>query len=321
MQLSQTWTSLQCVTEIVPIFNANTKKQDSNTAANRSKPKANKMAETSSSTTDQQQHSKPNKRSKNRHDKNGKKGANDDNKKLSRALSWALRHGATDLGWPMTSDGYVPVDEVLNSSHPRFKGKVTMEAIQEMVVTNDKQRFKLQERPRHLYYPAAKLDSNNTNEDLNEDANEDANDSETVSNTDKMILCIRANQGHSLTIVDPNLLFERQITLEDLESLSCVVHGTYFKPWNIIQTAGLNKMNRTHIHLAAGMDAISGMRKNCTVFIYIDAAKCIKDGIILFQSDNGVILTAGPNEQGILPVEYFSHVTDSQGKILMDNRK
>ena len=247
---------------------------------------------------------------------NSRVSTNDHNKKWSRALSWALRHGAiTQLGWPMTPDGFVPVDVILNSSHPRFKDKVSLEAIQEMVANNDKQRFKLQERPKHLYYTTEKSGSHNLNEE-NENSNVD-----TTTSGNAMILCIRANQGHSIDIVDPNLLFDRQMTLEDLESLPCVVHGTYYKAWNIIQNLGLNKMNRTHIHLAAGMDAISGMRKDCTVFIYVNAAKCIEDGVVLFQSDNGVILTAGPNEEGTLPVDYFSHVTDNKGKVLMDNRK
>lgn len=39
-------------------------------------------------------------------------------------------------------------------------------------------------------------------------------------------------------------------------------------------------MNRNHIHMAAGLlgesDVISGMRKTCNLYIYIDAAKAIQ---------------------------------------------
>jgi RNA:NAD 2'-phosphotransferase (TPT1/KptA family) len=63
------------------------------------------------------------------------------------------------------------------------------------------------------------------------------------------------------------------------------------------------------------------MRKSASVHVYIDAAKCAKDGVPFFQSDNGVLLTDGVEGSGILPPEYFSHVTDSSGNVLLDNRK
>ena len=65
------------------------------------------------------------------------------------------------------------------------------------------------------------------------------------------------------------------------------------------------------------------MRKSCTVYIYVDAVKCADhspDTITFYRSANGVLLTAGVNESGILPVEFFSHVTDSTGNILLDQR-
>ena len=49
----------------------------------------------------------------------------------------------------------------------------------------------------------------------------------------------------------------------------------------------------------------------------MDAKKCAKDGVTFYRSENGVLLTAGLNDKGTLPVEYFSHVTDASGTILM----
>ena len=84
-------------------------------------------------------------------------------------------------------------------------------------------------------------------------------------------------------------------------------------------------MTRQHIHFASGLPdsdgVISGMRKSASIYIFIDAQKCAEDGMVFFQSDNGVLLTAGDGSGGILPIQYFSHVTDASGKILLDNRK
>jgi 2'-phosphotransferase len=207
---------------------------------------------------------------------------------LSHGLSWALRHAAVELDLTMTPDGYVPVDEILTCSHKKLRG-CTLPAIQAVVETSDKQRFKLLEKPA---------------------------DHGTV-------LCIRANQGHTMSIVDPEQLLTR-LEPAELAALPVIVHGTYQAPYQQIGKTGLNCMKRHHIHCAAGMPehngVISGMRKSCDVCIYIDGRKCSEAGITFYKSDNGVLLTAGVDNQGTLPVEYFSHVTDREGKVLLDQR-
>lgn len=218
-------------------------------------------------------------------------------KKLSHSLSWALRHQALAIGLTILPDGYVPVDEILSSTHPKLKG-ATLEEIRRVVENNDKQRFRLDYKQRSDFYGP------------------------TDANADERILCIRANQGHSIDLINPELLF---ITLspDELRNLPCIVHGTYVEPWNSIQTTGLKKMNRTHIHFASGLPeadgVISGMRKTCTIYIFVDPKKCAEDGIEFFTSDNGVILSAGID--GTLPPKYFSHVTGNDGNVLLDNRE
>ncbi|CAH1766788.1 4775_t:CDS:2, partial [Entrophospora sp. SA101] len=100
-----------------------------------------------------------------------------------------------------------------------------------------------------------------------------------------------------------------------------VVHGTYLKNWKDIESQGLSKMKRTHIHFATGLygdkDVKSGMRHNCDLFIYIDMSKAIEDNIEFYKSSNGVILTAG--NDGILPPKYFLKVVDKHEKILFQN--
>lgn len=228
------------------------------------------------------------------------------NQKLSRALSWALRHNAEKIGLTILEDGYVPVQEILDSRHSKLaSAQPTLQAIQEVVRDNDKQRFKLDYRPRHLFYP--------NNEE----------NSAQQGGDDEKILCIRANQGHSLSFINPELLL-RPLSRDELSKLPCIVHGTFPDAWQSIQRQGLSKRNRTHIHFAPGLPdqdhVISGMRKSASVHIYVDAAKCAQDGISFYQSDNGVLLSDGID--GILPTRYFSHVTEaSTGKILLDQRE
>ena len=296
-----------------------------------------------SSNNNNNNNGKPRKNNRNKRNKNGKNGDNGDNgggggggggainnnRKLSHTLSWALRHSAIDIGLTILDDGYVPVQEILDSTHPRLKGVTSIENIRNVVETSDKQRFKLFERPRYLFYP------------INNDANENNDDDESNNDTTtvvKTILCIRANQGHSIKLINPEKLLTK-LTTDELRTLPCIVHGTYLEAWESIKKeqnegggcGGLKKMKRTHIHFASGLPddtgVISGMRKNCNTYIYIDAIKCAAaatstDGgrIDFFTSDNGVLLTDGIDNTGILPIEYFSHVTDTSGKILLDNR-
>ncbi|XP_040184975.1 tRNA 2'-phosphotransferase 1 isoform X2 [Rana temporaria] len=81
--------------------------------------------------------------------------------RLSKLLSYALRHGAVSMGLNMASDGFVPVSSLL--SLPQFR-PFSLNDIERIVGSNDKQRFTLRSSD-----PEGKLE-------------------------------IRANQGHSLQV-------------------------------------------------------------------------------------------------------------------------
>jgi 2'-phosphotransferase len=229
-------------------------------------------------------------------------------RQVSHALSWALRHAAPELGLSMTPDAYVPVHELIEHKHPKLK-HLSLENIQQTVETSDKQRFKLAYKSANDFAVFAKqlqllLAANKNNNDTN-------------------VLCIRANQGHSIAgLIDDASLLE-PLTGQQLAAIPTIVHGTYEAAWNQIQQQGvIKRMKRNHIHLATGLPGssgvISGMRQSCDVYIYVDAAKCAKDGIRFYKSENGVLLTSGI--EGVLPVQYISHVTTKEGAIVMDNR-
>ncbi|ORY82669.1 phosphotransferase KptA/Tpt1 [Protomyces lactucae-debilis] len=192
---------------------------------------------------------------------------------LSRALSRMLRHNAANEGLAVRSDGYISVAAIL--ARPKLKKfQATQAKIEEVVALDNKSRYAMQQ-----------IDG---------------------------VLFIRANQGHSIQVDDLEL--EK---IQDATRFPVVLHGTNETALKLIQeSGGLSKMKRNHIHLATGKfgdeGVTSGVRKDCTVFIYVDMAKAMADGILFYKSANGVILTAGID--GILADKYFSKVEQSEDK-------
>ncbi|XP_059176464.1 tRNA 2'-phosphotransferase 1-like [Physella acuta] len=192
-----------------------------------------------------------------------------DTVKLSKSLSYLLRHGAEKKGFKLLPGGFLYVDDILNSQD--FQS-VTVADIEQVVENNDKKRFTLE------------------------------------SDADTGRLKIRANQGHSIQVEDLDL---KPIT--DASDYPVVVHGTYQRPFKSIAKEGLKRMGRIHIHFAPGEPGadgvISGMRKSCTVLIYLNLQKALQDGFQFFLSANNVILSPG-NGDGVIPPVYFEKVID-----------
>lgn len=86
---------------------------------------------------------------------------------------------------------------------------------------------------------------------------------------------IRANQGHSINIVSESAM----TPITDASKYPEVIHGTFKRLLPQILATGLSRMSRNHIHFAAGKVAISGIRSNTNVFIYVDLQAALTDGI------------------------------------------
>ncbi|XP_064182198.1 tRNA 2'-phosphotransferase 1 [Anguilla rostrata] len=202
-----------------------------------------------------------------RRGRHGHRGGQDRDMRLSKSLSFVLRHGAAQMGLDMSSDGFLFVEDLL--SHPQF-GSFSLEDVERVVATNDKQRFKLCTHP------------------------EDGR------------LQIRANQGHTVQVAELEL---RAIGPDDPDCPREAVHGSYLQHWPAIRAQGLRRMKRMHIHLAPGLPGdggvISGMRRNCDLVIYIDLHKALTDGIPFYWSENRVVLTPGDSD-GTLAPKYFT---------------
>lgn len=199
--------------------------------------------------------------------------------RISKALSYLLRHGAIKEKLNIDNSGFIAVNELL--SHNRLKThKTTLEDIERIVRENEKQRFKLAE-----------------------------DDTREATNGNNLVIC--ANQGHSIkTITNDNL----EPILDASQMPSQVFHGTYSKTLPLInQTGGLKTMTRNHIHLTDNLDYL---RKSCDIMIYINVIKCIEDGILFYKSENNVYLTSGID--GVLPVKYFDKVMKRANMQIID---
>lgn len=123
---------------------------------------------------------------------------------------------------------------------------------------------------------------------------------------------IRANQGHSIPLDSESLL--TPITLATAPAV--VVHGTYFAFWpRIVASGGLSRMGRNHVHCSTGVadeDAavVSGMRGDAQLLVYVDVRRSLEDGsgMAWWVSENGVVLTEGLGEEGLVPLKYFKEV-------------
>ncbi|KAL4481763.1 hypothetical protein ABPG74_007852 [Tetrahymena malaccensis] len=205
--------------------------------------------------------------------------------RLSKKLSWLLRHGAEKEGLNIGTDGFVLLQEILNRND--FNG-VTFERIKSVVDNNDKKRYELQQK----------------------------------EHNGALQWFIRATQGHTISSINDEELLDK-ISLDVAATLGIVVHGTYKQFWDPISKEGLKTMARNHIHFAIGYpgdkEVISGMRKSCDIYIEIDIVKAIEDGIDFFISKNNVVLTSGINK--VLPPQYFKVVKDRNGKVLFEQPK
>ena len=198
-------------------------------------------------------------------------------------MSYLLRHGAKKHGLEINDDGYVKIADLMEMEsvsrhHPSLKDILSCAS------SNDKKRFEVKTDP----------------------------ESEEVTLENGYI---RAAQGHTMDGIEEEKLLSK---IEFPYSYPNIIHGTYNKVLDLIQDKGLCKMQRNHIHFAKGYAGdrrvISGMRSDCNVFIEVNIAKAIADEINVFESSNGVVLTAGI--EGYLPPKYFRKILNKSKELI-----
>ncbi|PFH50998.1 hypothetical protein AMATHDRAFT_143591 [Amanita thiersii Skay4041] len=197
--------------------------------------------------------------------------------RISKTITWLLRHGAKGEGLVMREDGYVQVHDLL--ANRRLKGQgLSWEMLKDIVEKDRKRRYALVFEGESWW--------------------------------------IRANQGHSIKTVQMEMtpvLSVRDIptgiavhgtTLGSWQSIAT-------------QGLSRMKRNHIHLAQGLpGENVTSGMRKLSQVFIYINIEKAIEAGIKFYLSENGVVLSTG-DEDGILKPEFFEKIVDAKGELLL----
>ncbi|WWC93102.1 uncharacterized protein L201_008068 [Kwoniella dendrophila CBS 6074] len=159
--------------------------------------------------------------------------------------------------------------------------------------------------------------------DVDENTREKQTDS---SSSIKGEYFIRATQGHSINLEGTSHL-EELIDYNNEESIKkagIMVHGTKFELWDILKTNGLSKMTRQHIHLAPSHKGQIVPRLNSTLYIYLSLKTLIENNIKVFISSNGVVLSPGIGENGIIPKELWRKVVKIKNKqriVIWENGK
>ena len=106
---------------------------------------------------------------------------------------------------------------------------------------------------------------------------------------------IRAAQGHSVEV---------DLALSPAVPPSRLFHGTTLESWPAIQSSGLKKMQRHHVHLSPDIETariVATRRKGDYIILEIDAARMHSEGHSFFVSDNGVWLTDHVPSQYLSP--------------------
>ena len=80
----------------------------------------------------------------------------------------------------------------------------------------------------------------------------------------------------------------------------------------IIKEDGLCRMARNHVHMAMGLPGnkgvISGMRVSCDFVFEVNMIKAKFNGLPFLVSNNGVVLSPGEGERGIIAPKYFRSI-------------
>jgi putative RNA 2'-phosphotransferase len=95
---------------------------------------------------------------------------------------------------------------------------------------------------------------------------------------------IRASQGHSIEV---------ELQLEMAAPPEQLYHGTVEKFLQAIQSQGLRKMNRHHVHMSKDRATAEkvGERRGEAVILTISSGDMSRDGFVFYRSENGVWLT------------------------------
>lgn len=190
--------------------------------------------------------------------------------RLSKTMSYLLRHGAGNAGLAMDSRGFIALVDLLQ--HRSIAAmKATEDTLRKVVADCPKQRFYLEEREDGRTY-------------------------------------IRANQGHSIADVDVEM--ERLVDCRRISmAVHGTSYLAWDKIAHLgLSKMGRQHIHMA-TRLPSTGHVISGIRNSAQILIYLDLEKLIAENVPIFLSENSVLLTPGISD-GFIPPHYFTKVID-----------
>ncbi|XP_061391097.1 tRNA 2'-phosphotransferase 1-like [Musca vetustissima] len=192
--------------------------------------------------------------------------------RLSKKLSWLLRHGLKKEGFQIQPDGFIKVDELLK--HPHYCRDYSLTTLQRLVEQDAKQRYTLRKNPLQGYWE------------------------------------IRANQGHSLEEIEADQCLQLLPSAQEVPMAvhgTYYRHWNSIKSGGLKRF----QRNHIHFATSdCCSNNVSGFRSDCQILIYLNVDKVFREGKLqLYRSDNNVILCSGL-EDGSIPPTYFLKVVD-----------
>jgi putative RNA 2'-phosphotransferase len=112
---------------------------------------------------------------------------------------------------------------------------------------------------------------------------------------------IRASQGHSKKL-------GLDIKFEEVQFPSTYYHGTSKHNFFSIQKSGLNSKTRAYVHLSKDIETAFNVGKRHSkevIILAIDGNQMKRDGLKIFESENGVILAES------VPPKYITAAKDN----------
>lgn len=177
--------------------------------------------------------------------------------RLSKFMSWFLRHNLENSGITYDPGGWVKVSDLINYYNINYsaRNRITIDNIVVVVESCKKQRFSIRGNGKSME--------------------------------------IRANQGHSVGNISNSCLLTRITEPLPVCVHGTTPEAWHLIKRNGLSRMARQHIHMA-IGIPGDKQVISGMRSTSRIVISIDMTKAMSDGIPFYMSSNGVILSPGP---------------------------
>lgn len=177
---------------------------------------------------------------------------------ISKFISLILRHDPMSINESLDCHGWLSVDKMIKGINSQGRYNIELADVLDIVNTDEKQRYSIK--------------------------------------TEKNVLYIRANQGHSVSV---------DMQFKPTSPPKTLYHGTSKDRYASIMLNGLKPMSRQYVHLTTEIESARkiGNRHGEPVVLKIDSEKMYDEGYRFFESDNHVWLTDYVNGKFIQRIE------------------